>query len=218
VSDTTRESRRGLRSLPGEMRLRLWGRRLLATWLCLLRTRAERLDPAAPTSDPEIRQFFRAANRRRQEELHRVFRPYYRLCPGCGSACCREGEIPYSALDRLLYGIKPTEQTAIGGETVRDNRDYLSCFRRSHLQVKLRRFTRAENNGATFCPALAGSGCRLPWGERPAVCVCCACPPILVEMDWPAYGRYVWITLKYLAHLSLALRTRNSGTPIRADW
>ncbi len=194
----------------GRLRLRLWGRRALATWLCVLRTWAERGGPVGPDApNPGAVgvgcQNFLAYNKRRQEELHRVFAPYYRFCPACGSECCREPEIPFSALDEVLYGLQ--------SYPVRDRREkprgYLSCFQRAYLGRKLKRFTsvddQAEGTGVPVCPALTDGGCSLPWGERPAVCVFCACPQILAEMDWPDFGRYAWANLKYLIHLSRAL-------------
>lgn len=225
MGENTRESRGGLkppdprqrrRKSHGTLRLRLWGRRLLATWLCLLRTRAARLDPAAPNHDTGGRRAFMTANQRRQEELRRVFLPYYHFCPDCGSACCREGEIPYSALDRRLYRMQASHgddmpKSAGGGaHPTLGNRGYVSCFQWSYLHRKLRRFIEAsgpvEWEAEVRCPALTAAGCRLPWGERPAICVSCACPQILAAMDWATYGRYAWVNLKYLAHLSLALR------------
>jgi hypothetical protein len=204
--------------------LRLWVRRALATWLCLLRTWAERSGSVAPNSGDEVRcQDFLAENRRRQEELHRVFAPYYRFCPACGSECCREGEIPYSALDKVFYGLKASPVRDCGEK----QRDYLSCFRRSYLSRKLKRFTPAGGPWpgqaecitiGPICPGLTEDGCSLPWGERPAVCVFCACPQILTEMDWPDFGCYVWANLKYLIHLSRALgKARWAGAGCRDD-
>ncbi len=202
----------------GGLRLRLWGRRALATWLCMLRTWAERCGAVAPSPGAANAgcQGFLADNKRRQEELHRVFASYYRFCPACGSECCREPEIPFSALDEVLYGLKAYPVLDRGEK----KRGYLSCFQWSYLGRKLKRFTpaggpwpgQAERNGIRVCPALTDGGCSLPWGERPAVCVFCACPQILAEMDWPDFGRYAWANLKYLIHLSRALgKARWSG-------
>jgi hypothetical protein len=194
------------------LRLRLWGRRALASWLCVLRTWAERRGSVEPNPG-EVGagcQDFLAENSRRQEELHRVFAPYYRFCPACGSECCREGEIPYSALDQVLYGLTASPVRDRGGK----KRGYFSCFQRSYLSRKLKRFTSAGGLGpgpaerstiAPICPGLTDAGCSLPWGERPSVCVFCACPQILTEMAWPDFGRYAWANLKYLLHLSRAL-------------
>ena len=209
---------------PGGLRLRLWGRRALATWLCVLRTWAERGGAVAPNPGEGAvgRQDFLAENQRRQEELHRVFAPYYRFCPTCGSECCREAEIPYSALDKVLYGL----QASHGRDCGETKRGYLTCFQWSYLGRKLKRFTpaggpgpgQAERTGIRVCPALTDGGCSLPWGERPAVCVFCACPQILAAMDWPDFGRYAWANLKYLIHLSRALsKARLAGRQVRID-
>jgi hypothetical protein len=184
----------------------------------LLRTWAERGGPVAP--NPGATEFgwqdFRADNKRRQEDLHRIFTPFYRFCPACGSECCREPKIPFSALDEALYGLKTYPVRDRG----KKKRGYFSCFQWSYLVHKLKRFTpgdgpwpgQVEGAGIPICPALADAGCSLPWGERPAVCVFCACPQILAEMDWPEFGRYVWANLKYLSHLSRALgKARRAG-------
>ncbi len=218
---TAGASRSGVRifKLSGYLRLRLLGRRVLATWLCLLRNRAERLGPWArdKAGDFLSRKAFMATNKRLQEELRQVFVPYHRFCPECGSACCREPEIPFSAIDRILYGMGQAGQTSPAGKTGAAKRDFLSCFRWSHLRRKLKNFSGAATQpagqaaAAAFCPALTEAGCSLPWGERPSICVFCACPQILAEMEGPTYGRYVWVTLKYLTHLSLALGAARSA-------
>lgn len=204
----------------GSLGLRLLGRRALATWLCVLRTWAERCGPVAsnPGAVEVGCQDFLADNKRWQGELHRVFAPYYRFCPACGGECCREPEIPFSALDEVLYGFQAYPVRDRGEK----KRGYLSCFQRSYLGRKLKRFTsagdQAECVGVPVCPALTDAGCSLPWGERPAVCVFCACPQILAEMDWPDFGRYAWANLKYLVHLSFALgKARWAGARCRVD-
>ena len=144
-----------------------------------------------------------------QEELGRLFAPYHRFCPECGSQCCREGEIPCSELDALLYGgpwawhshllPDPAKQSA-------DRLQFWSCFSSHYLYRKLKKFSpvspRTAADRGVFCPALGNSGCTLPWGERPVICVFCACPQILRAMAWGDYGRYIRINLKYLVCLT----------------
>jgi hypothetical protein len=179
------------------LRLRLLGRRVLATGLCLLRRRAGHLGLAPVSVSPEVRQRFGRRNLALQEELRRVFAPLHHLCPGCGSQCCREPEIPFSRLDGLLYGGPGAASPATGEEKPPS---YLSCFRRNYLYGKLKQFSRGKQSQpggqrplgggrSVFCPALGEAGCLLPWGERPAVCVFCACPRFLEEMTWGDYGR-----------------------------
>ncbi|MCL4503447.1 MAG: hypothetical protein M1438_16600 [Deltaproteobacteria bacterium] len=183
----------------------------------MLRTCAERREPAVPiqgATEAGAKEF-QADNERRQEELHRIFAPYYLYCPACGSECCREPEIPFSALDDVLYGVKVSPVLDLG----KRKQGYLYCFRGSYLGRKLKRFTSAdgpwpeqtESAGISVCPALTKGGCSLPWGKRPAVCVFCACPQILAEMGWSDFGRYFWANLKYLSHLTRALGRARRG-------
>jgi hypothetical protein len=55
------------------------------------------------------------------------------------------------------------------------------------------------------CPELKETGCRLPWGERSAVCVIHLCKNFARLMSWREYGRYLWLTTKYEFHLTLSL-------------
>ncbi len=195
------------------LQLRLLGRRGLATLLCLLRRWAGNLKPGAASVGPEVHHRIRRRNRALQEELRQVFAPLHRLCPECGSQCCREVEIPFSRLDGLLYGWRREGSPAQSGEKVPT---VLSCLRRDYLYEKLKKFSRGsrtqpgglevrEDGPSFFCPALGEGGCLLPWGERPAVCVFCACPQFLAEMSWGDYGRYISASARYLAHLARSL-------------
>jgi hypothetical protein len=207
------------------LRLRLLGRRVLATMLCLLRLWAgKRLAAgrAGPPGGNLGRGTFRLKNVELQEELGRLFAPYHRFCPECGSQCCREGEIPCSELDALLYGGPRAWQSHLLPDPIRESGDrpqFWSCFSSQHLYRKLKQFSPARPRTAAdrgvFCPALGDAGCTLPWGERPVICVFCACPQILRAMDWGDYGRYIRINLKYLTHLTRSLQAGGSELTLK---
>jgi hypothetical protein len=216
---------------PAGLRLRLLGRRLLATWLCLLRHWAGR-QLATPRGAGSPRGAapgaFWSRNRARQEELRQFFTPYHHLCPVCGSFCCREVAIPFSAVDRGLYG------EMVAGAAPRQGKPrseagpgFWQCFREAYLYRQLKNYSREQSGpggarrsagepaAVSFCPALGNSGCRLPWGERPAICVLCACPALLGAMSWAAYGRYLWVSSRYLGHLTRSLGAWGDGGPRR---
>jgi hypothetical protein len=198
-----------------KLALRLLGRRLLATWLCLLRHGAE--TRSGELAGNAVTEAFLRRNQVLQEELRQIFAPYHRFCPECGSSCCREPAIPFSRLDVILYGGLELPQGS-GKAECGESRLYWECFCADYLRRKLRQFSRpeatpagGEQSGAgAYCPALKASGCSLPWGRRPVICVFCACPQFLAEMGWQEFGRYVWVNAKYLGHLSLLLKATRS--------
>jgi hypothetical protein len=217
---------------PAGLRLRLLGRRLLATWLCLLRHWAghqlANLRGAGSPAGAAPAAFW-SRNRERQEELRQFFIPYHHLCPECGSFCCREGAVPFSAVDRLLYGEMPPGAAPREGKPRSEaGPGFWQCFRTAYLYRQLQNYSREQSDpggvqrsvgdqeaAVSFCPALGNLGCRLPWGERPAVCVLCACPALLEAMSWAGYGRYLWVNARYLGHLTRSLGTWGDGGPRR---
>jgi hypothetical protein len=206
-----------------KLRLRLCGRRLLSTWLCLLRIGAVRIGPGAiPPGEPfRVQQNFQRLHREWQAESARIFRPYHHFCPECGSLCCREPEVPFSALDHLLWS-GPGGQTGPDSAQAPAKIEFFPCFKASFLYRKLKRFTGAdrldaepgEESARSHCPALTATGCQLPWGERPIICVFCVCPLILQDMDFGHYRNYLWINLKYLFNLSRFLWWLKSGPAV----
>jgi len=153
-----------------------------------------------------------------QEELGRLFAPYHRFCPDCGSQCCREPAVPYSEIDAILYGRQVAASIGSPAAVPEKIGALRRCFRSRYLERKLRQFTGPEGDSAALapagswtdarlshCPALGASGCTLPWGRRPAICVFCACPRFLIEMGRRDYRRYLWVNIKYLLQLTRAL-------------
>ncbi len=201
---------------PGKLRVRLWGRRLLATWLCLLRRWAGNRLAGAGVGAGGAASSLKSGNKAFQDALRQVFAPYYHLCPECGSFCCQEAAIPYSALDRGLHPeLIPGGAPRRGQPGVRKKAGLRRCWRRADLYRKLKFYSRqatflepgverAEDDGGArpFCPALGDTGCRLPWGERPVVCVVCSCPDFLGTMSWKDFVRYLWLSGRYLAYLT----------------
>ncbi len=190
-------------------------RRLLLIWYSLLHYWASKgvkqMGSCLPLELSSRREFL-LKNMELQEGLRQIFAPYYHLCgPEC--SCCQPQQIPYNAVDGVLYGINLdlvhmktsctlTELlTPIFWENVLLVKRYCTGF-----SLGKPHYPGSEPSAAgTFCPALTETGCCLPWGRRPAFCVFFLCGWFIREMDWREYWCYIWISGRYFLHLTVSL-------------
>jgi len=204
---------------PGKVavRFRALLRRCLHTWLCCLDYRAgkwlHRLASTRPLALASRREFL-CRNAELQDSLRQVFAPFHHFCPEC--SCCFNGEIPFQPLDGVLYGVYPPallREPPASGKTLMVNFYMLLPY---PFLRRINRFLPRKTQDSPDdhmnqgdlppCPALSGSGCSLPWGARPALCVFFACGRFLQAMDWQEYWRYVRLNVRFLRHLSVSLR------------
>ncbi len=197
-------------------------RRLLLLWYRFLHYRAgtwyHRMLSREPTK-LSGRQDFLKENIKLQEELRRIFNPYYYLC---NSGCCCHRQYPYSFLDGVLYGTPldlPPGSSPMGptklprmvlGEDVDLVRRYFRryFFGKTDYPAKDQELQPQE----TFCPAWTEKGCNLPWGRRPVFCIFFLCGHFIRVMDWRSYWRYVWTGSRYLLLLTRSLKL------VVAEW
>ena len=198
--------------------------RFLILWFFLLRYWASKwVRPMAASMTPELssRRKFLSKNLELQEELRQTFSPVSHLC-GKGCSCCDPKDIPYGAVDGVLYGISAdlvgtkcplaaTEFiTAIFWEHVFLMRRYLKKIY-SRKTVYSAGVAKPQPQGS-FCPALSETGCTIRWGRRPTFCVFYLCGEFLRAMEWREFWRYVWVSGRYLLFLTLSLKL------VVAEW
>jgi hypothetical protein len=199
--------------------LRLLVNQPLRLWHYGLRCWAKPWLGKIPHNDPGLkttRSNFLCLNKKIQGEFREIFSPYYHLCPNCPTPCCLSGfqSTTYDELDALLYGIPPER-------IVRHSQGLAGIWLKGAKTIRNHRDADCQANCQVGpCCDLGATGCRLPWGGRVVACTLVICVPMAAEMTWGEYGRYVRVSLKYLAFLTKTVRTIISYTvshPLQSD-
>ena len=207
------------------VRLRLRWRWVLTAWMFFLCRAAGKMtakgEAIAGHKGPS-RDRLRRRNQSFQEELGRIFAPYFIYCPQCESSCCRHfylGDAPASRPGSPVDGLVYEGAAATPAGPPGDLREGARYLLRIFLGAGLLAGSPAANGDASAdpgapqdCPDLTPRGCRLPWGERPVGCVLYLCDEFARRLSWGDYGRYVWVSFRYLAFLTgflhAAIRSR----------